>query len=428
MKQLIRHLFTLCLFVFVAWGSLLAQNGSARWSLGLGPRALSYQAHPGQPGLGYAAFDPAGYDLAGQFTLSRYLSGWFDFRTHLTFSPRVRFPVNPERRRETWMLDMSYSLVLKTNNGALLRESFPVAPYLRFGVGGSYVADNPDAYFPLGAGLRVRFNHRISLHIETVRQFSLNQDHQHLAHAISFLYNLGGEKPERPEPEEEEAPQIAQVTDTDGDGVMDEVDQCPDTPGEQHLMGCPPQDELTEEEQEGAVATDDLMQDQPQPQVSDLGQDEGYADSGFENGIAGQDQGFLGATTENDPAYGAADPNSPCVNLSDMDVAPVYFTYGSDELLPDTKARLDQLAELMKDCDNMRLVLSGHTDNTGTERDNLTLSVMRAYRVKYYLVYQHGIRQARITSDGMGESQPIANNQDEDARRKNRRVDFRLTL
>jgi len=418
---------TLCLGLFA--GLLKAQNGSFPWAVGLGPRVLSYQAHPGQPSLDYTNYDPA-----GQLTVGRYLSGAFDFRTHLTFSPKVRFPATESTTREAWLLDMSYNLVFKFYNGALLRESARVGPYLMVGLGGSYVPDNPDAYAPLGAGIRIRFNERMNLHLEAVRQFSLNRDYQHLSAAIAFVYNINTEKKlEEPEPEPEEDLLAEVAPDTDGDGVPDQDDDCPDTPGDANLLGCPPEDNLPGEESMAEQTADhDTTNDIAA--VDDLGADTWGTTNDSSTDSDDEDLVF---PTETDPSgsfadQGGAAPDAdavtgaPCVSLSEMEVEPVYFAYASDELSTETKQRLDRLADLMKNCNNVRLVLNGHTDDIGSERDNLTLSVMRAFRVKYYLVYTHGIRQARITSDGMGEIKPIASQVDEVVRQQNRRVDFEL--
>ena len=57
---------------------------------------------------------------------------------------------------------------------------------------------------------------------------------------------------------------------------------------------------------------------------------------------------------------------------------------------------------------------------------NQVLSVLRAHKVKYYLVYEHGIRQNRIESEGFGESKPKASNDTDTGRERNRRVDFKI--
>ncbi|MCB0851183.1 MAG: OmpA family protein, partial [Bacteroidetes bacterium] len=74
------------------------------------------------------------------------------------------------------------------------------------------------------------------------------------------------------------------------------------------------------------------------------------------------------------------------------------------------------------------LVLKGHADARGAEKENLVLSIMRAYNVKYYLVSNHGISQRRINSRGFGESNPIADNGTTQGRDQNRRVDFQLVF
>lgn len=54
------------------------------------------------------------------------------------------------------------------------------------------------------------------------------------------------------------------------------------------------------------------------------------------------------------------------------------------------------------------------------------LSVKRAFKVKYYLVYQKGIRMARISSDGYGDASPISTNDSAEGRKQNRRVELRM--
>ena len=68
------------------------------------------------------------------------------------------------------------------------------------------------------------------------------------------------------------------------------------------------------------------------------------------------------------------------------------------------------------------------TGPSGEEDTNLVLSVMRAYKVKYYLVYHHGISQKRIVSAGLGETQPVADNSSLSGREQNRRVGMQFVF
>lgn len=72
------------------------------------------------------------------------------------------------------------------------------------------------------------------------------------------------------------------------------------------------------------------------------------------------------------------------------------------------------------------IVIEGHTDSYGSDDDNMTLSRERAEAVREYLISEFGVQQFRITAIGYGETQPIANNETEQGRERNRRIDIRI--
>jgi len=74
-----------------------------------------------------------------------------------------------------------------------------------------------------------------------------------------------------------------------------------------------------------------------------------------------------------------------------------------------------------------RISIEGHTDAYGSDTNNLTLSEERAQAVKDYLVSETGMDALRINSVGYGESQPVANNETAEGRKKNRRIDVVIT-
>jgi OOP family OmpA-OmpF porin len=103
----------------------------------------------------------------------------------------------------------------------------------------------------------------------------------------------------------------------------------------------------------------------------------------------------------------------------------VLFPFGKSELLPPSKARLDDLAAALKSEPDQRIRLEGNTDNVGTAEFNQELSVSRANAVKDYLVEQ-GVAADRIDTEGFGKTQPVVENNTVDNRANNRRVEVRV--
>lgn len=103
----------------------------------------------------------------------------------------------------------------------------------------------------------------------------------------------------------------------------------------------------------------------------------------------------------------------------------VTFDVGSYTLKPDFRATLDKVAESLKQYPNSLIDVYGHTDSTGSEAYNQTLSENRARTVANYLTTQ-GVAPARIRSQGFGETMPVADNTTEEGRRKNRRVEIKI--
>ena len=101
----------------------------------------------------------------------------------------------------------------------------------------------------------------------------------------------------------------------------------------------------------------------------------------------------------------------------------VFFETGQFELLPASFPELERLAKLMNENPNMRIRLEGHTDNVGNAQNNMNLSNSRVEAVKSFLVNK-GVAANRIQSRGMGQTKPIAPNNTEEGRAKNRRVEF----
>jgi outer membrane protein OmpA-like peptidoglycan-associated protein len=103
----------------------------------------------------------------------------------------------------------------------------------------------------------------------------------------------------------------------------------------------------------------------------------------------------------------------------------ISFDTGSAAIKPQLRAVLDPFANSLRDDPSARLMIVGHTDNTGSAAINNPLSVERAQSVRDYLTTR-GVAGARVDTAGRGEREPVADNTSEAGRAKNRRVEIFL--
>ena len=106
--------------------------------------------------------------------------------------------------------------------------------------------------------------------------------------------------------------------------------------------------------------------------------------------------------------------------------AVILFPSGSTRVNNIAKAQLDDLALLLKQFPDQSIVIDGHTDSTGGEESNLRIGLQRAESVKEYLVQRHGIDPTRISTNSYGSSRPVASNDTQEGRDKNRRAEIYL--
>jgi len=110
---------------------------------------------------------------------------------------------------------------------------------------------------------------------------------------------------------------------------------------------------------------------------------------------------------------------------SQITLQDVLFETGSAKLNPSSYKSLDELVKFMKRKSTMVIEIAGHTDNVGSESNNLTLSQNRSESVRNYLVSK-GISTSRLVSKGYGQTEPVADNSTDAGRKKNRRTEVRI--
>jgi OmpA-OmpF porin, OOP family len=191
--------------------------------------------------------------------------------------------------------------------------------------------------------------------------------------------------------------------DSDGDGVPDRLDRCPDTlPGEKvGPTGCP-------NDSDGDGVPDDLDECPNTPPGAQV----------LANGCA-----LKGDCRT--PRPGEEVDENGCAVDQTFILRGVNFEFDSDRLTPEAKVILRQVAQTLKAYPDVDVEVAGHTDSTGTDAYNLSLSEKRSISVKNFLTGE-GVEARRMTPTGYGESQPIDTNDTEDGQARNRRVELRV--
>ena len=107
-----------------------------------------------------------------------------------------------------------------------------------------------------------------------------------------------------------------------------------------------------------------------------------------------------------------------------VEVPGIFFDFNKSDVKPESKPALEEVAKLLKANPSMRVYVVGHTDSVGTLEANLKLSEARAAAVAKALTTDYGISAARLKGMGVGPLSPVASNDSEEGKAKNRRVEL----
>lgn len=238
------------------------------------------------------------------------------------------------------------------------------------------------------------------------------------------------------------------MRDSDGDGVPDRIDECPDTPQGVVVdsVGCP-----VDSDGDGVPDYIDKCPDTPKGVVVDsVGcpiDDDGDGVPNYIDECPDTPQGVVvdsvGCPVDTDgdgiPDYLDKCPNVPgpesnygCPELKKevrslfkKAMQGIQFETDKDVIKKSSYPTLDKIVEVMKTNPTYMLSISGHTDYTGSDEYNQVLSEKRAGSVRRYLI-EHGVEESRIASKGYGKTTPIADNTTVEGRALNRRVEFEV--
>jgi outer membrane protein OmpA-like peptidoglycan-associated protein len=349
----------------------------------------------------------------------------------------VRYPVggNPSKDNGNFLLLDAVA----TANFKLLSDKYILNPFVTAGVGASKYKGYYSAFMPVGLGVQIKLLPEIYLQLASQYRIPVTENAAyHFNHSIGIIAPLK----KRPAPAPVEVPVV--ILDTDGDGVVDSLDRCPDVPGLADLMGCPDKDG------DGIADDDDKCPETPGlakyggcpiPDTDGDGINDEEDKCPNEKGYA-RYQGCPIPDTDGDGINDEEDkcPNRPgpesnmgcpviakeVIDKINFAAKNVFFNSGSAKLLAKSNKSLDEVAKLMLADESLKMQIDGHTDAQGSDELNQTLSEKRANAVRDYLISK-GVDASRLNATGYGETKPIADNKTAAGRAKNRRTEMTVT-
>ena len=331
-----------------------------------------------------------------------------------------------------------------------LINSKVIDPSAHIGGGYTWMGDYNTGTVNGGLGLTLWFTETVGLSLQSTYKKTFGDAiPSHVQHFAGLTFKFGGKDtdgdgvydkddacPETAGPKE-----LNGCPDTDGDGVLDKDDACVDVAGLVEFQGCPDTDG------DGIADKDDAC-----PEVAGLKSMNGCPDTDGDGitdksdkcptvkgpkengGCPWPDTDGDGVLDKDDkcPDVKGTVANNGCPEMSEEQIIKlnayaktILFNSGKSTFKQETFAVLQSITAILKEFPNSKFSIEGHTDSDGKDAMNQKLSEDRAGAVKDYLI-ENGIASDRLTSIGFGESKPIDTNKTAKGKANNRRVEVKL--
>jgi OOP family OmpA-OmpF porin len=455
MKKLNKLFLVLALSLGVF--STQAQDENNPWAVVIGTNAVDF----------YAADN--GF-IPGEMSSGSLFSKYFNASDNWNFLPSVSYLEIQRYVGDGFSAQLSGSLnqidqlgAISTddlsfyNLGAGVQYNFKnllntsvIDPFLGVGAGYYWMDDNGASTFDTDLGINFWFTDNVAFTVKSSFKTAFEDDNfDYFQHSAGLTIAFGG-------------------TDSDGDGVYDKNDMCPDVPGLAEFNGCPDSDG------DGITDKDDKC-----PDTAGLEEFDGCADSDSDgiadpnddcpneagtealNGCPDADNDGIANKNDDCPNEAGPKANNGCpypdadgdgvLDKDDMcpDVTGTKANNGCPEVTEEIQKELNEYAKtinfetgkttisknseealtaitaILDEYPNAKFTVEGHTDSVGSAKNNESLSEARALSVKSYLV-NNGVDEFRLSSAGFGEQKPVESNDTKAGRAENRRVEINL--
>jgi OOP family OmpA-OmpF porin len=325
-----------------------------------------------------------------------------------------------------------------------------VDPFVEIGGGYTWVDEIGAGTVNGGVGVNIWFTENLGFTLQsTFKNAFEDYGVTHFQHLAGLSLKFGGTDTDGDGiyDKDDACPEVAGLEafngcpDSDGDGIEDSKDSCPNEAGSKEMNGCPDADG------DGVADKDDAC-----PNEAGLAALAGCPDADGD-GIADKDDA---CPNEAGPAENKGCPwpdrdgdtvldkddlcpdtvgtvaNKGCPELSEAVqkalnnyAKTILFDTGKSSIKAESTAVMVDIIGILKEYPNAKFTVEGHTDSVGSAKLNQSLSESRALSVKEFLVDQ-GIEEFRLSALGVGEDKPIATNNTRSGRAQNRRVEINL--
>lgn len=354
--------------------------------------------------------------------------------------------------------DLSYYAIdatIKYSFMEMLKSKW-LDPSINVGGGYNFFGDASAGTVNGGLGLTFWFTENVGLQFQSTYKHSFDDNRvadldvpTHIQHFAGLTFKFGGKDTDGDGiydkddacPEVAGLPEFKGCPDTDKDGIQDSADACPEEAGPKELNGCPDNDG------DGIINSEDACPDDKGTKMMKGCPDadgDGVADKDDacptvagpkENkGCPWPDTDGDGVADKDDkcPTVAGTVANNGCPEVSDETMKKlnayaktILFDTGKFSFQKQTFPVLEAITAILKEYPTAKFSIEGHTDNVGKADFNQKLSDGRANAVKHYLI-DNGIDPFRLTSKGFGMDNPIDTNKTAKGRANNRRVEVKL--
>ena len=405
--------------LMVGFNNVQAQDENNPWQVSFGANAIDVF-----PTEDYSSFGNEFFNATDHWNIlpsisyvgvSKYVGSGFSIGARGSLN-RI------DKLGDTSVDDLSHYAVDGTIKYNFLKSTV-IDPFIEIGGGYTWIDEVGAGTVNGGVGLNIWFTENIGLTLQSSYKHAF-EDYlaKHFQHMAGIAIKFGGTDTDGDGiyDKDDACPEVAGLEifngcpDADGDGIEDSKDACPNEAGSKEMNGCPDADG------DGVADKDDACPNE--------------AGLAANKGCPYQDKDGDGVLDKDDkcPDVAGTVANQGCPEVTEEVqkqlneyARTILFDTGKSSIKAESTSVMVDIITILKEYPTAKFTVEGHTDSVGSASLNQKLSESRALSVKTFLV-EKGIEEFRLSAVGYGEDKPIATNNTSAGRTQNRRVEINL--